>query len=118
MTFNKKRKLELNEFINDSSDVNDSFLKYDNDKFIEIASSLAYYLKLFSSLKKFLESETASRKEADLRGAINNEQNSTQDQKQKKSMNNKTDDSLDDYQLSRAFDLILALDLANNKYKL
>ena len=29
----------------------------------------------------------------------------------------KVDDSLDDYQLSRAFDLILALDLANNNYK-
>ena len=70
-----------------------------------------------AELKKLLESETASRKEADLRGAINNEQNSTQNQKQKKSLNNKTDDSLDDYQLSRAFDLILALDLANNKYK-
>ena len=69
-----------------------------------------------AELKKLLEPETAPRKEADLRGAINNEQNSTQDQKQKKSTN-KTDDSLDDYQLSRAFDLILALDLANNKYK-
>ena len=70
-----------------------------------------------AELKKLLEPETASRKEADLRGAINNEQNSTQNQKQKGSLNNKTDDSLDDYQLSRAFDLILALDLANNKYK-
>ena len=70
-----------------------------------------------AELKKLIEPETTSRKEADLRGAINNEQNSTQNQKQKGSINNKTDDSLDDYQLSRAFDLILALDLANNKYK-
>ena len=70
-----------------------------------------------AELKKLIEPETTSRKEADLRGAINNEQNSTQNQKQKGSLNNKTDDSLDDYQLSRAFDLILALDLANNKYK-
>ena len=70
-----------------------------------------------AELKKLSESETVSRKEADLRGAINNEQSSTQNQKQKESTKNKTDDSSNDYQLSRAFDLILALDLANNKYK-
>ena len=29
----------------------------------------------------------------------------------------KLNDESEDYQLSRAFDLILALDLANNKYK-
>ncbi len=55
MTFNKKRKLELNQFTSNASEVNHTLFKYDNDKFIEIASSLAYYLKLFSSLKKFLE---------------------------------------------------------------
>ena len=35
----------------------------------------------------------------------------------KKSSKKKVDDSSNDYQLSRAFDLILALDLANNNYK-
>ena len=70
-----------------------------------------------AELKKLPESETVSRKESDLRGAINNEQSSTKNQKEKESTKNKTDDSSNDYQLSRAFDLILALDLANNKYK-
>ena len=70
-----------------------------------------------AELKKLSESETLSRKEADLRGAIDNEQSSTKNEKQKESVTKKTDDSSNDYQLSRAFDLILALDLANNKYK-
>ena len=70
-----------------------------------------------AELKKLSESETLSRKEADLRGAIDNEQSSTKNEKQKESTTKKTDDSSNDYQLSRAFDLILALDLANNKYK-
>ena len=35
----------------------------------------------------------------------------------KSSKTKKPDESMDDYQLSRAFDLILALDLANNKFK-
>ena len=70
-----------------------------------------------AELKKLSESEVSSRKEADLRGAIENEQSSSNNQKQKDSKKNKADDSSDDYQLSRAFDLILALDLANNKYK-
>ncbi len=70
-----------------------------------------------AELKKLSESETLSRKEADLRGAIDNEQSSTKNEKQKESVKKKTDDSSNDYQLSRAFDLILALDLANNKYK-
>ena len=70
-----------------------------------------------AELKKLSESETLSRKEADLRGAIDNEQSSTKNEKQKESIKKKTDDSSNDYQLSRAFDLILALDLANNKYK-
>ena len=68
-------------------------------------------------LKKLSESETPSRKEADLRGAIDNEQNSTKNDNEKESSKKKVDDSSNDYQLSRAFDLILALDLANNKYK-
>jgi len=70
-----------------------------------------------AELKKLSEPETLSRKEADLRGAIDNEQSSTKNEKQKESIKKKTDDSSNDYQLSRAFDLILALDLANNKYK-
>ena len=45
----------MNQLINESFDKNHSFFKYDSDKFIEIASSLVYYLKFFSSLKKFLE---------------------------------------------------------------
>ena len=65
-------------------------------------------------LKKLSESETPSRKEADLRGAIDNEQNSTKNDNEKESSKKKVDDSSNDYQLSRAFDLILALDLANN----
>ena len=65
-------------------------------------------------LKKPSESESPSRKEADLRGAIDNEQNSTKNDNEKESSKQKVDDSSNDYQLSRAFDLILALDLANN----
>ena len=65
-------------------------------------------------LKKLSESESPSRKEADLRGAIDNDQNSTKNDKEKESSKQKVDDSSNDYQLSRAFDLILALDLANN----
>ena len=59
------------------------------------------------------------RKESDLRGAIDNDQgSSTKKEKNKKSSKTKKpDESMDDYQLSRAFDLILALDLANNKFK-
>ena len=68
-------------------------------------------------LKKLSESESPSRKEADLRGAIDNEQNSTKNDKDKESSKQKVDDSSNDYQLSRSFDLILALDLANNNYK-
>ena len=56
------------------------------------------------------------RKESDLRGAIENEQ-----EKDKKSSDNKNKDktskkdTLEDYQLSRAFDLIMALNLIDNK---
>jgi len=67
-----------------------------------------------AELKKLSESDTPSRKEADLRGAIDNDQNSTEDDKEKRSNKKKIDDASNDYQLSRAFDLILALDLAEN----
>ena len=70
-----------------------------------------------AELKKLSEPESTSRKEADLRGAIDNEQSSSNNEKPQGSKKNKTDDSSNDYQLSRAFDLILALDLAKNKYK-
>ena len=55
--------------------------------------------------------QNSSRKESDLRGAIDNDQNLA-DKKDKKV---KKDDELkvDDYQLTRAFDLILALNLIN-----
>ena len=55
------------------------------------------------------------RKESDLRGAIDNDQKKeTTESKNKK--NQKSDnDNPEDYQLSRAFDLILALTLINNK---
>jgi len=68
-----------------------------------------------AELKKLSESETPLRKEADLRGAIDNDQRSNNNDKGKESNKKKENDSLNDYQLSRAFDLILALDLANNK---
>ena len=65
-------------------------------------------------LKKPSEPQTPPRKEADLRGAIDNDQNSIKKDNEKESSKTKVDDSSNDYQLSRAFDLILALDLANN----
>ncbi len=51
-----------------------------------------------------------NRKESDLRGAIDNEQ-----KVEEKTTNNKknSDEETDDYQLTRAFDLILALNLVN-----
>ena len=65
-----------------------------------------------AELKKLDQNE--GRKESDLRGAIDNEQTLKND---KKNSEEKLNDEFEDYQLSRAFDLILALDLANNKYK-
>ena len=56
------------------------------------------------------------RKESDLRGAIENEQ-----EKDKENSDNKNKDKTskkdtsEDYQLSRAFDLIMALNLIDNK---
>ena len=62
--------------------------------------------------------DDSSRKEADLRGAIDNEQNITSPSMKNKSDKDKNNEEINasDYQLSRAFDLILALDLAKNKY--
>mgnify|MGYP000335816310 FL=1 len=56
------------------------------------------------------------RKESDLRGAIDNDQKKDADESQNEK-DQKSDDNNDpeDYQLSRAFDLILALTLINNK---
>ena len=56
------------------------------------------------------------RKESDLRGAIDNDQKKDADepQNEKDPKSNDNSDS-EDYQLSRAFDLILALTLINNK---
>ena len=65
-----------------------------------------------AELKKIEES--SGRKESDLRGAIDNEQ----DQKKKTKDNEKKDgskDEIEDYQLSRAFDLILALNLVDKQ---
>ena len=51
----------------------------------------------------------SSRKESDLRGAIDNDQVDQEDSKNKPSDKNE----VDDYQLTRAFDLILAINLVN-----
>ena len=70
-------------------------------------------------LKK-IDENASGRKEADLRGAMDNDQRSKNKNKEKKpdtSEKKNQEDTQADYQLSRAFDLILALDLANNKYK-
>ena len=55
------------------------------------------------------------RKESDLRGAIDNDQKNDNSKKPRNKNDLKTDeeDSFEDYQLSRAFDLILALNLTN-----
>jgi carboxyl-terminal processing protease len=69
-------------------------------------------------LKK-IDENASGRKEADLRGAMDNDQRSKNKNKEKKpdtSEKKNQEDSQADYQLSRAFDLILALDLANNKF--
>ena len=55
MSDNKKRKILKQNKKNDLAKINHFLYEYDNDKFIEISSSLVYYLKLFSSLKRFLE---------------------------------------------------------------
>ena len=55
MTNNQKEKIFSNKFIQNFLE-NDSTLTIDNKyKFAEIASSLAYYLKSFSNINKFLD---------------------------------------------------------------
>ena len=51
----------------------------------------------------------SGRKESDLRGAIDNDQEDQEDSENKPSDKNE----VDDYQLTRAFDLILAINLIN-----
>ena len=53
-----------------------------------------------------------SRKESDLRGAIDNEQIEKKENEENKT---EDDDNMNDYQLTRAFDLILAINLINTK---
>ncbi|MBS91729.1 MAG: peptidase S41 [Rickettsiales bacterium] len=65
-----------------------------------------------AELKKLEES---TRKESDLRGAIENEQGSKKPKKNKEKKNEAKDDDGNDYQLSRAFDLILALNLVKKE---
>ena len=55
--------------------------------------------------------QNSSRKESDLRGAIENDQNL--DDKKDKKVKKEDELKVDDYQLTRAFDLILALNLIN-----
>ena len=67
-----------------------------------------------AELKKL---DNQRRKESDLRGAIDNEQ--LKENESKKSKNEKNDKKMeeesDDYQLTRAFDLILAINLINTR---
>lgn len=57
------------------------------------------------------------RKESDLRGAIENEQldDNKNDKNEKSSKKKNEAEEVDDYQLTRAFDLILAINLINKK---
>ncbi len=55
MTNNYKEKLLSNDLIQEFLENDSKFLLNNNDKFIEIASSLAYYLKSFSNIKRFLD---------------------------------------------------------------
>ena len=56
----------------------------------------------------------STRKESDLRGAIENDQENSS-KTDDKSTSKKDEDKVDDYQLTRAFDLILAINLINKK---
>ena len=55
MSINQKEKFFSNKFIQEflDNEKNTSFIG--NDKFIEIVFSLAYYLKSFSNIKRFLD---------------------------------------------------------------
>ena len=67
-----------------------------------------------AELKKL---DTQRRKESDLRGAIDNEQIEKNESKKSDDENaeNNVDEEVDDYQLTRAFDLILAINLVNTR---
>ena len=67
-----------------------------------------------AELKKL---ENQRRKESDLRGAIDNEQIENNESKKSKDENaeKNIDEEADDYQLTRAFDLILAINLINTR---
>jgi len=51
----KNQKLFVDTFKEDFLKKDETFLNFDDHKFIEISSSLAYYSSLFTSLKRFLE---------------------------------------------------------------
>ena len=67
-----------------------------------------------AELKKI---DNQRRKESDLKGAIDNEQLKENESKKSKKQNNdkNIDEESDDYQLTRAFDLILAINLINTR---
>ena len=58
--------------------------------------------------------DPSNRKESDLRGAIDNDQENL-NKKEDTSTINKDEDKVDDYQLTRAFDLILAISLISKE---
>ena len=64
-----------------------------------------------AELKKL---DNQRRKESDLRGAIDNEQIEKNDSNNENAEKN-IDEEVDDYQLTRAFDLILAINLINTR---
>ena len=64
-----------------------------------------------AELKKL---DNERRKESDLRGAIDNEQ-IEKNESNNKNAEKKIDEEVDDYQLTRAFDLILAINLINTR---
>ena len=55
MTNNKNIESIINKLHDDSFGQEHQLFHYDKDKFIELSSSLIYYLKSFSSLKRYLE---------------------------------------------------------------
>tara|TARA_Y100000589_G_scaffold46535_1_gene39085 strand:- start:1821 stop:3167 length:1347 start_codon:yes stop_codon:yes gene_type:complete len=55
LTKSKNEKLFIENLNENFSKKDKTFLHFDNHKFIELASSLAYYASLFTSLKRFLE---------------------------------------------------------------
>ena len=55
MSNNQKEKLLSNDVIQNFLEKDHNLLFDKNDKFIELSSSLAYYLKSFSNIKRFLD---------------------------------------------------------------